>query len=193
MSLRSEQIPNRSLNGREVLEIAVQQFREMLERDCVFLPTIAYRKVAISFQATFHLGYPHPEHTVRSRTKTTDVVEGEAPLKEEPEEGVLTSLERDVSLENPNIARVAHDLPIKLQERAPQKALANTSGIPGEPVEMLQSFPEFVTKELRYDKADYPGITPPMDRDVSERKAKELGVKKAIPAAQATPTAGGKK
>lgn len=178
MGLRSESIPNKALNGREVLECAVADFRAMLERDCAFLPTIAYRKVAYAWQFTFHGGYPHQAHVVKSRTKVAGIVEGEAPLVEPDPDAMLVCLEREVALENPNIARVHHDLPIRTQERAPERVLSSQSGIPGEPVETVVDFPSFVNRELRYDKEQFPAPTPPVDRDVSEVKAKELGVKR---------------
>jgi hypothetical protein len=180
MPLKSDTLPNKALLGSELLEIAVQQFRDMLSRDYAFSHTIAYRKVAISFQATFHLGKPHEPHVVRSYTKPGEFIEGEAPLVEPDEDAVLVSLERDITLDNPNLARVHHDLPIKMTERRPPQPVPYENALPGEPPPpfMLDPYPQMQTTEIRYDKRDYPPLEPPVDRDVSDTKAEQLGVKK---------------
>ncbi len=181
MALKTDQIENKNLNGREVLEIAVQEFRAMLERDCMMAPGIAYRRVAMTLSATFQLGQPHQPLTVKSRVRQAEegaVVEGEIPLNPpEPDTEVL-ALERDVDLPNPNLARVHHDLPIRLQERKPPVPIMIENPIPGEPPQSLTNpYPEIETRELRYDKTQYPAAEPPVDRDVSEEKAGGLGLK----------------
>ena len=176
MPLTTDKIPNKALNGREVLEIAVQEFRAMLERDCMFLKTVAYRRVGITFTAVFDFGNPHPVHEVRSRVKAAGVVEGEAPLTPEPEEGELRALERKVELENPNLERVHHDLPIKVQgPPRPAQVIVPDNTIPGEPPAEILQVPVVETKELRYDKTQYPEPKAAVDTDVSEREAKRLG------------------
>lgn len=176
----------------------------MLERECMLTRGIAYRRVAISIQATFHLGQPHQPMELKSRIKATEQIEGEAPLVElckcghgqsrhgigeaacgdcecrayEPSEAVLVSLERDVTLDNPNLARVHHDMPIRLQEKMPPRTLIMDPVIPGEPPQAATDpYPEFKNTDLRYDKTQYPEGPAPVDRDVSEKKAAELGVK----------------
>lgn len=90
----------------------------------------------------------------------------------------VLALERDVDLSNPNLARVHHDLPIRLQERKPPVPLMVENPIPGEPPTMLTDpWPQIETRELRYDKTQYPDAPPPVDRDVSEVKAGGLGLK----------------
>src|SRR5262249_12014210 len=80
-------------------------------------------------------------------------------------------------IDNPNLARVHHDLPIRLTERKPQEPpVIPEVMVPGEPVPLPSPFPTFETKELKYDKTQYPEAPPPVDRDVSEAKAKEMGV-----------------
>lgn len=212
MSLRSEALPNKALTGREILEITVQNFRSMLERDCMMSEGISYKRVAISYQVTFHLGQPHQPHIVRSYTKAAGVVEGEVPLSERCqcghaqedhgesgacsyvadgghlcpcrgwiEDTVLMSLERDIILDNPNLARIHHDLPITVQERGQPKPMAMTT-VPGEPNGFINDpFPSVETRELRYDKNQYDAPPPPVDRDVSEAKAGALGLKPRSP------------
>lgn len=180
MKLASDKIPNKMLIGPEVLECAVQEFRAMLQRDCMFLKTIAYRRVAFTLQATFHFGSPFTvPHVVKSRTLAGEVVEGEFPLNPAPEmdDSDVLALERDVKLDNPNQARVEHDLPITVQEKAPPKQM-NTSNLPGEPAAPLNPYPEIITHELRYDKTQYPAGTSPVDRDVTEKKAADMGIKR---------------
>jgi len=172
------QIPNRALNGEELMEIAVQQFRQMLQNDYAFSKQIAYPRVAMTLRATFHLGEPHPVREIVSYTRASGSVEGEVPLNPEPEEGTLISLERDVKLDNPNLARVHHDIPIKIVDRKEPEVITNPNPLPGELMQTTNPFPSFETRELRYDKEQYPPMEPaPVDRDVSEQKAGELGVK----------------
>jgi hypothetical protein len=199
-------IPNKALQGDEVLECAVSDFRAMLMRDCAFLRTISYRKVAYTLSATFHFGPPHEDpHVVKSRVKPQKdgVVEGEAPLRGycdecghsreqhtqpgygagactvcicqqyDEEETSVVALERDVTLDNPNLARVHHDLPIRTQETLPPQPLSVGELVPGEE-RPTNPFPEVHTREIRYDKTQYPEGTPPVDRDVSDRETARL-------------------
>lgn len=96
-------------------------------------------------------------------------------------EAVLVALERDVDNDNPNLARVHNDLPIKIQERVPPPP-PQVSQIPGElPLtETTVQFPEIRNTEIRYDKTQYPEAKPPVDRDVSEAAAEKLGVKSGM-------------
>lgn len=182
MQLSTDKIPNKMLVGPEVIEIAVKEFRDMLMRDCMFGRSIAYKKVAMTLTATFQLGYPHTApHTVKSRVleQADGVVQGETPLKEVADEDQeVLSLERDVKLDNPNLARVQHDMPIKIQERTmPQPLNVHTPQLPGEPnPEVLNPFPGVVTHELKYDKTQYPQGDAPVDRDMSDKAAASLGV-----------------
>jgi hypothetical protein len=172
-----DKIENKALNGEELLEVAVSEFRDMLKRDCAFLRTIAYRRAAFTLSATFHLGSPVREHVMRSHVrKQGEVVEGETPLVNPPEDSVVVALERDVKVENPNLARVHHDLPITLIERMPSKPPRLDGMIPGEPP-INDMFPQFETTKIRYEKDQYPAPVPPVDRDVSEKAAQRLGVK----------------
>lgn len=173
MSLKTDRIENKALNGAEWKEIACQQFRKMLDNDCMFLPTIAYRRGSFTLQGTFHFGNPHPAHVVRSYTKPDEELEGEAPLKNPDEDAVFMSVEREVKLDNPNLARVHHDIPIKVERKVSQEILL-PSTIPGEPP--VYSLPHIAVDELRYDKAQFPEFPEPVQTDVTEAKAKQLGV-----------------
>ena len=180
MALKSEQIPNKALNGEEVGKIALKQFEQMIASDYSFQKGIAYRRVAMTITATFHFGHPHQPLVVKSRVKPDGVVEGEVPLVNAPEgaEAAVAALERTVEFPNPNLARVQHDLPVRIQEaRPPRPVVQPEHQIPGEPpAQMLNVGPEFVNHEIRYDKKDYPALDPaPVTTDVSEREAARLG------------------
>lgn len=177
MDLTSDKIPNKMLLGTELIEIAVAEFRAMMVRDHAFMHTVAYRRVAFTLQATFQLGYPIPaDYKLKSRVKAEGVVEGEVPMVDPPEDSEVIALERDVDLDNPNVARISHDLPIMVQERLPPSAPA-ISNIPGENLDPPNPFPRIENIPLKYDKTQYPSGPAPVDRDVSEQKAKELGHK----------------
>lgn len=177
MDLTSDKIPNKMLLGTELLEVAVTEFRAMLQRDHMFLHTIAYPRVSFSIQATFQFGYPiPPDHKLKSRVQANGVIEGEVPMVDPPEDAEVVSLERDIVLDNPNVARISHDLPIMVQERRPP-ASPPIGTVPGEETVSGNPFPTIENIPLKYDKTQYPSGPAPVDRDVSEQKAKELGMK----------------
>ena len=182
MALKSEQIPNKALNGEEVSQIAAKQFQQMLASDYSFQKGIAYRRVAFTITATFHFGHPHQPVVVKSRVKPDGVIEGEAPLNPSPEgtEAAVAAIEREVKLDNPNLARVQHDMPVRVQEARPPRPIPQSDHpIPDEPPEMLlHAGPEIINHEIRYDKKDYPALEPaPVTTDVSEREAARLGAR----------------
>lgn len=188
MQLSTEKIYNKMLIGPEVVEILCQEFRAMLVRDCMFGKQIAYKKISATLTVSCNFGYPHPpKHVVVSRLKPEEVKEGEdsiiagelAKLDGVPEdEQVVVALERDVKIDNPNLARVQHDMPIVVQERKPPQPVNPGNVLPGEtPAAVLNPFPEVETHKLTYDKTQYPVADPPVDRDVSEAAAEKLGVK----------------
>lgn len=181
MDLSTDKIANKMLTGTELKECAVAEFRAMLERDYMFTNKVAFKRVAFTLGATFHFSYPSPaDYKLYSRTKKEGALEGEVPLANvDPDDSEVVALERDVNLDNPNLARVQHDLPIIVQERRPPQSSAQESMIPGEPPAALTNlFPQVVTHELKYDKTQYPKGPEPVDRDVSDVKAAELGVKR---------------
>jgi hypothetical protein len=183
MSLQSEQIPNRSLTGEELRQIAVKQFDEMLQKDCYFLKTVAYKRVAMKIEATFHFNHAaqtdKEPHKVRVKVQSDDpAIEGGETLKDPGEHNEFVALERDVAFDNPNLARVHNDLPIKVQARKDPRVLKVDNALPGEPPEaLIDPFPEVETREIRYDKRQYPAPEPAVDKDRSEEMAARLGVR----------------
>ena len=181
MDLTSNRVPNKALRGDELKEIAVKEFRAMLDRDHMFNRGIAYRRVAFTLTGTFHFGYPFIQpHEVKSRVAKSPqepdaVVEGEFPLENAPEESGVVGLERDVTLDNPNVARISHGLPITIQEKLPPQQIVTGSAIPGEmPAAVTNPYPEFKIHELRYDATQFPKGPEPVDRDVSEQAAAKV-------------------
>lgn len=206
MALSSERLPNKMLNGEEVLECIVSETRDMLKRDYAFLRTVAYRHVAFTVAVTVQFGQPHPNRTIESRVKPSEdgivtgappmlprrncvcgwnglesaTVEGECPEcgeKTTPDETSVVALEADVELDNPNLARVHHGLPVKVQQRETVTLKPPSVPLPGEPMPVVEQR-QVVTKELRYDPKDYPAGKPPVYRDRSAEAAERIGVKK---------------
>ena len=206
MSLKSDKLPNKALSGSELKEIITQHMRGVMDADWAFGHSVAYRRVAFTVTITCHLGQPIGEHVVRSRARADGVVEGEAPLVElckcghhekdhittigspvncsscdcagyDPEDAEVVAVERSMTIDNPNLARIHHDLPVRVQESRPPVASMEPS-LPGEPPQSVtNAFPDVITHELRYDKTDAPPMPPPVDRDVSESAAARMGAK----------------
>lgn len=179
MATLKDKLPNRALNGAELLECAVDEFRRMLMTDYAFNKGAAYRRVAFTLSATFHLGTPHEVHELKSRVKANaeGTITGEAPLPnngEDDEQSVLGK-ERDVVLENGNLDRIHHGLPITQQRVEMQQRPTDKAVLPGEPIDLVQQL-NVVTDEFRYDPATFPPAAAPVDRDTSEAAAHKIGV-----------------
>lgn len=167
MSLLSNNtVPNKPLTGKECAQVIVDNVRQLLDNDCMFNPSIAYRKLAFTVTVTVHaadLSDPKPRAEARTRVRAEGVIEGDAPLVNPPEDAQFMAVERTVTVDNPNVTRVHHDLPIRVQQKA----------LPNGPNDL---FPKIETQELRYEKGEFPPLTEPVDKDVTEREAKRLGV-----------------
>lgn len=178
MALKSEQLPNKMLNGEEIRQIVVRQLDNMLSKDCMFLRQAAYRSCAVKLTATFHFGSPSGDYTVELFQRPGGELSGELPLK--PAEGEklsLHALEREVSLDNPNLQRVAHGLPITVTERKPPEPIVAAHPIPGEvPEAILNPFPSVTTHEIRYHPENFERPQEPVDTDVTAREAGKLGL-----------------
>jgi hypothetical protein len=178
MALKSEQLPNKPLNGEEIRKIAVQHFDEMLKRDCMFLRQQTYRRASFKLTAVFHLAEPVGDHTVEVVPPADSPLSREIPLAPaEGEQLALEAMERTYALANPNVQRVAHGLPIRMDERKPPEPVVPTVPIPGEPPGgVLNPFPTMVEHELRYHPDDFPKAPGPIDDDVTDREADKLGL-----------------
>lgn len=232
-----DRLPNRSLSGPELAEISRKELRGLLAVDPAFAPNIAYRSVAITVEARYDLGIPHPPHLLRSRAPALPVenlngpkllaiiseifagmvsgdyafqgsvaykrieivltvtvhlgtpyepkvsenvmceVTGEAPLPAPlPEKAVVVALERKVLLENPNIDRINHDMPIIVQRATPPKQFAPDNQLSGEPPTVVMGSPGIENLEFRYDPTQFGSPAKPVDTDISQRAAARLGV-----------------
>jgi len=182
VSLLTDKLPNKALQGDEVKAIAIKEFAAMLDRDYSFNRGVTYRRVGMKLEATFQFSQPHPtSHKIESRPvrdgDSNLIVEG-VPLDPPEEESTVAGLERQVLLNNANLDRIQHDLPIRLQERQSPKPLNMTPSLPGEPPNFVTDpFPGFEARELNYDREQFPPAPPPVDIDTSEQKAGALGLK----------------
>jgi hypothetical protein len=180
MALKSEQLPNLALNGDEIRQIAVRHFDEMLKRDCMFLRQQAYRRCSFKLTAVFHLGYPVGDYTVELVPPLGSPLGRDIPLagsEDENEETALKALERSYDLDNPNVQRIAHGLPITLLERKAPEPVVAAHPIPGEPPEgVLNPFPAMVEHELRYHPDNFPPPPGPIDFDATDREAEKLKI-----------------
>lgn len=231
-----DKLPNRSLSGHELAEISRQEFRDMLVRDHAFAPNIAYKIVAMTIEAKYELGHPHPPHDLRSRVRFCEVknlhgptlvkiamdhlehmlhsdyifrgstaykrsditftaifhlgnpyepkvgvdvdcvLAGGAPLDPIPEKSAVVALERKVTLDNPNIDRINHDMPIIVQRSTPPTASVPENQLSGEPPTAVIGAPGIENLEYRYDKTLFPSPVASVDTDISQKAAARLGV-----------------
>lgn len=176
MATQRDALPNLGLTGPELKAIALKEFEAMLDRDFAFKGSVSYKRVAFTISATFDLGAPHEKHELKSRAKSDGAVEGEAPLNPRPEVGVVVGLERDVALQNPNLDRIHHDLPIVSQHATPPRMIASEQTIPGEPNNYIIGQPGIEERKHYFDKAEFEAPAAPVDRDVSALAAAKLGV-----------------
>ena len=231
-----DKLPNRALSGPELAEISRKEFRDMLVRDHAFAPNIAYKIVALTVEAKYELGIPHPAHVLHSRVRHCEVknlhgpvlmkiaqdhlehelrtnyvfqgstahkrseitftaifhlgnpyepedgadvdcvLAGEAPLNPLPEKCVVVALERKVTLGNPNIDRINHDMPIIVQRSTAPVIQVPDNQLPGEPPTAVIGAPGVENLEFRYDKTQFPAPVAPVDTDVSQKISARLGV-----------------
>lgn len=170
MPLSSETLPNRPLNGREVMECVLADLRKMMENDCAFLPGIAYRRVGYRVTVVANLGSSMTAPT------TVNVTGGEKmPISDD--DGIVVGLEQEVKIENPNLARVHRGIPVTFQQRMPPEPIKYSSLVPGEiPPQVTDPFLKVETKEVRIDPKQYPAEAQAPVVDVSEREAKVLSI-----------------
>jgi hypothetical protein len=161
----NEEVRNKPLTGEELRQYALGLLRDRLENDCHFSSTVSYRSVAFEIELRFHFGQPANDVTVRTFTKPDTVlgIEGQPPLSDAEDSEVLAT-DLSVTVDSPNLARVAAGLPIEIINRTAAK-----------PNEL---FGKVERHEVKYDPADYPKPTPPVETDKSEQVAEKWGVKK---------------
>lgn len=168
--LSTSTVPNLALTGAELKQVILDNLKQVLDNDCQFNPFITYRRAAFTVTVVLHAINPDtvvPKPRARAQTfpkaDPGKGIEAKLPLDLLPdEEGVLIGLERTVTVDNPNLTRVHHGIPIVVA----QKAMPAPDEI----------FPKIDKQELRYEPGDFPPLAAPVDTDVSEREAQKLGV-----------------
>ncbi|MGH7184548.1 MAG: hypothetical protein ACREJN_21595 [Nitrospiraceae bacterium] len=127
MPASNERIPNRPLSGEELSKIIQRRVGEILSKDGMFLPRIAYSRASYEVRITLHLDNPsYPSHVtvvlpelLSNKKKEQDPVsaqvEGRPPLNGElTDEAILISTELTENIRSPNAARIENDLPLKM-------------------------------------------------------------------------------
>lgn len=170
---RTQRMEVPSLTGALIRDIAEAECLLTMDRDYIFKGSHAFRFATITITATFHLGDPYEP---RPGDKISCRIEGEAPLKSPPERTVVIALKREVKLENPNIDRINHDMPIVVQRATPPQAMIPENPLPNEPPTAVIGAPGVENLEFRYDKTQFPAPTAPVDSDISQQAAARLGV-----------------
>lgn len=123
--------PNKALSGKELRNLMVKDFSDMLDQDTMLASHIAYRQVAYSISSKIMLSNPIiPDWTnkVKSKKSTANQVEeSEAltaveafPLKRTADdEPVNIGVERTRQIVSPNQSRIENELPVPITRRTP--------------------------------------------------------------------------
>lgn len=135
MPISNERVPNKPLSGPELVQIIEKDVHDILSRDGMFNINIAFRRVSYEVRVTMHLDNPiYPEHvsTTLSRPAGKNVVEVKPELgalephpladnergkPELSEDETIFSQERHREIASPNMARVEHGIPLKIDKR----------------------------------------------------------------------------
>ncbi len=160
MGLSTEFIINRPLSGQELRKVIMADVDDMLGRDGLFTGHIAFGRVAYDVEIHVHMVNPsYPEHNLKLTAPSTvtsgGVLEGAPPLARAVDSGEgIVARTRKRTIESPNLTRIANGLPIS----------ASTTH-EGQPV----------TRELHYEKGDFPAPSPPEDGNIVNKVADEWG------------------
>ena len=164
-------IPN--LRGPRLIEAVLLELTKMMGRHYGFQGSVAYKRSDITLRITVHLGEPYTPNGATVEC----VITGEAPLPEpRPERTVVVGLERKFVLENPNIDRINHDMPIIVQRAQLPQAIIPENQLPGEPPTAVIGAPVVENLEFRYDATQFEAPAPAVDQDISQQAAARLGV-----------------
>lgn len=93
----------------------------------------------------------------------------------------VSATEVSVKLDNPNLDRIHHGLPIKVQRALPPEPPKMPDVVvPGETPAPQEAFGKsFETQEFKYDPQGMPPVEAPVVTDVSEREAQRMGVSRS--------------
>jgi hypothetical protein len=164
-----------ALAGMVLFQAAVEELDKMTQRDFIFGNSSAFRTATITLTAVFHVAGPYDLR--EGADKIVGVITGEAPLPEPlPPNASVIAQERVVKLENPNIDRINHGLPIIVQRATPPVPVIPPNQLPGEPPSAMVNPPGVENLEYRYDASQFPAPEKPVDTDISQKAAARLGV-----------------
>ena len=112
----TDKLPNKPLTGPELKQMALNHMSDMMDRDHMFNESKAYGRVGYVITITVQTDNPaYPEHTVTVKTQSAkDKPEIVAlPIKEPTKEMAKSKKQRTVKVDNPNLERVRHKMPVK--------------------------------------------------------------------------------
>jgi hypothetical protein len=172
MPTSKELVSNKPLQSTELAAIILSDVRRLVDGSCLLTGQIAYSRVAYELRLTLHLdlpAIPTSIDSVLSRAQATDAIAAApalaaiepGPRLADPSPAAVlqsTGLKRDI--DSPNLARIAHSLPIEV----------STMGQDGHVQEHLVDYtPSDVG--MRADQFPEPDLS-----DVTEEMRKELGL-----------------
>lgn len=150
MPLSSEVVRQKPLGGLEVIELLVNDLRDLLGRDGMFAAHVGYGRLAWKIRVELQMdNISYPTHVASRSSQKTKEKEGveSFPLPEPKGKVRAKDLERSRRVESPNAARIENGLPITVQAVSQGK---------------------LVTHELKYEKEGLPSQPAPEDLDRSK-------------------------
>jgi hypothetical protein len=161
MPLSTETIPQKGLSGRELQELIVGDLKELLSRDGMFQPHVAYGRISYEVEVRLHLdNFTYPKHLAILKSKSSKEkpqVENAPKLKDPSEGAIELDLQRTRNVVSPNATRIAEGMPVRVQVVEDGK---------------------LVEKELNYDKEILPeGNTGRDVQDVDKSPGAQEGKK----------------
>lgn len=169
---RFGRVEGKNLTGKLLRDFLLTEFDKMGARDYIFGMSGAYRRSVLTLRVLLHVADPYEPNLEKA-----SVFVGEAPLFEldSARRTSVIGLERTVKLDNPNIDRINHDLPIIVQ-RATMPEPPPAHNLPGEPPTQAIGAPGVQNLEFKYDRTQFPAPEAPVDTDISLTAAAKLGV-----------------
>ena len=174
MPTTDQKIPNNPLNGAELKAVCLTHVRDLMQLTEAAL--IAAIEERMSRDGLFAVSpYTHPRAQVKIRfefvwsnknlpTTAFTVNVGAAPLEDAA--GVFVAgVNREISIDSPNLERIAAGIPI-----------THTEAVKPKPGEMFGSF---VQTEIPVNPEEYPKPKTPVDEDISEFVAEDLKIPEA--------------
>lgn len=152
MPLSTERVNNKPLSGKELGQVVLADIKAVIERDAMFSEFAAFGRVAYKVTVELEMANPtYPKHETVAQAPITQLegtqLEGVPPLRKVEGKVGKVHKTRERLMDNPNLSRMANDLPITIQ---------TTLG--GEPI----------TQTVSYDKGEFEPPNPPIDRDLVE-------------------------